>query len=104
MSEKLPDLLEEQDTRAEDETREPPMYKVLLHNDDFTTRDFVVEVLVAIFAKSVEEVTRLMWHIHRNGTGVCGVYPFEIAETKVSATTLLAHEKGFPLKTTLEQM
>jgi ATP-dependent Clp protease adaptor protein ClpS len=79
------------------------MYKVLLHNDDYTTKAFVVEVLIAVFNKSIDEATSLMWHVHRNGSGVCGVYPFEMAETKVSLATMAARENGFPLKTTMEK-
>jgi ATP-dependent Clp protease adaptor protein ClpS len=87
----------------EDKTTEPPMYKVLLHNDDYTTKAFVVEILTAIFNKSIEEATRLMWLVHRNGVGVCGVYPYEMAETKINDVTKVARENGFPLKTTMER-
>ena len=87
----------------EQKVTEPPMYKVLLHNDDYTTKAFVVEVLIAVFNKSIDEATRLMWHVHRNGSGVCGVYPYEMAETKVSLATTAARENGFPLKTTMER-
>jgi ATP-dependent Clp protease adaptor protein ClpS len=99
VSSKQPDIKEE----IEEKTTEPPMYKVLLHNDDYTTKAFVVEVLIAVFNKSMGEATRLMWHIHRNGSGVCGVYPYEMAETKVSLATMAARENGFPLKTTMER-
>jgi ATP-dependent Clp protease adaptor protein ClpS len=99
VSSKQPDIQEE----IEEKTTEPPMYKVLLHNDDYTTKAFVVEVLIAVFNKSMGEATRLMWHIHRNGSGVCGVYPYEMAETKVSLATMAARENGFPLKTTMER-
>jgi ATP-dependent Clp protease adaptor protein ClpS len=87
----------------EEKTTEPPMYKVLLHNDDYTTKDFVVRILIAVFNKSIDEATSLMWHVHRNGSGVCGVYPYEMAETKVSQATTAARENGFPLKTTMER-
>jgi ATP-dependent Clp protease adaptor protein ClpS len=82
---------------------EPPMYKVLLHNDDYTTKAFVVEMLTAIFNKPLEEATRLMWQIHRNGVGVCGIYPYELAETKINIVTKAARENGFPLKATMEK-
>lgn len=82
---------------------EPPMYKVLLHNDDYTTKAFVVEILTAIFNKSIEEATRLMWQVHRNGVGVCGIYPYEMAETKTNIVTTAARENGFPLKATMEK-
>ena len=99
MSSKQPDILEE----IEEKTTEPPMYNVLIHNDDYTTKAFVVEVLISVFNKSIDEATRLMWHVHRNGIGVCGVYPYEMAETKVSLATMAARENGFPLKTTMEK-
>jgi ATP-dependent Clp protease adaptor protein ClpS len=92
-------LLEE----IKEKITEPPMYKVLLHNDDYTTKAFVVEILIAVFNKSIEEATRLMWHIHHNGAGVCGIYPYELAETKTNTVTKLARENGFPLKATMEK-
>ena len=82
---------------------EPPMYKVLLHNDDYTTKAFVVDILTAIFNKSIEEATRLMWQVHRHGVGVCGIYPYEMAETKTNIVATAARENGFPLKTTMER-
>ena len=98
-----PDTLEKKTTDIKEETTEPPEYKVLLHNDDYTTKAFVVEVLMAVFNRSMEEATRLMWHAHRNGTGVCGIYPLEVAETKIIQGTTLARDNGFPLKLTLEE-
>lgn len=82
---------------------EPPLYKVLLLNDDYTTMEFVVEVLIYVFHKSVEEATQIMLNVHQKGAGVCGYYPLEIAETKVDTVDALAREKGFPLKCTLER-
>jgi ATP-dependent Clp protease adaptor protein ClpS len=79
------------------------MYKVLLHNDDYTTKAFVVGILMAVFNKSTEEATNLMWHVHRNGSGVCGIYPYEMAETKVNLVTMIARENGFPLKTSMQR-
>ena len=99
MSSKQPEILEE----IEEKTTEPPMYNVLIHNDDYTTKAFVVEVLISVFNKSIDEANRLMWHVHRNGSGVCGVYPYEVAETKVSLATTAARENGYPLKTTMEK-
>ena len=93
------DILEE----IEEKITEPPMYKVLLHNDDYTTKAFVVEILTAVFNKSIEEATRLMWQVHRNGVGVCGIYPYELAETKINIVTKIARENGFPLKATMEK-
>ena len=103
MSIEHPDIQEGILEKIEDQTTEPPMYKVLLHNDDYTTKAFVVEVLIAVFNKSINEATGLMWHIHRNGSGICGIYPYEMAETKVSLVTTAARENGFPLKTTMER-
>ncbi len=88
--------------RVEAHTDEPPMYRVILYNDDFTPRTFVVEILVILFHKGVSEATELMWRVHHGQRGVAGVYPREIAETKVAAATALAREYGFPLKLTLE--
>ena len=103
MSINHPDFQEGVLEKIEDKTTEPPMYKVLLHNDDYTTKAFVVEILTAIFNKSIEEATRLMWQVHRNGVGVCGIYPYEMAETKINIVITVARENGFPLKTTMER-
>jgi ATP-dependent Clp protease adaptor protein ClpS len=103
MSSDIPDRQGETITEIEEETTEPPMYKVLIHNDDFTTKLFVVEILMAVFNKSQDEATRLMWHVHKNGVGVCGIYPLEVAETKILQVKELARENGFPLKLTMEE-
>ena len=102
MSKDRPDRQEDTVFEIDEEITEPPMYKVLLHNDDFTTKAFVVEVLMGIFNKSQEEAARLMWHVHKNRVGVCGIYPLEVAETKITQVTALARENGFPLKSTME--
>ena len=102
MAEELPNLLEETDVQTEEEVDEPPMYRVILHNDDYTPREFVTQVLMVVFNKSEEAATQLMWHVHKNGSGICGVYTCEVAETKVSAVRNLAREYGFPLRTTME--
>lgn len=102
MSEELPDLLEETEVDTEDEIEEPPMYRVVLHNDHFTPREFVVQVLMAVFSKSHDDAYQLMWYVHRHGKGVCGVYTPEVAETKVDAVHAIAKEYGFPLRTTME--
>lgn len=91
------------DTRSEDEVKEPPMFRVLLHNDDYTTMEFVVQVLVVIFHKSVEEATHIMLNVHRSGIGLCGIYPYDVAETKVTTVHKTAREYGFPLKSTMEE-
>jgi ATP-dependent Clp protease adaptor protein ClpS len=86
-----------------EELREPPMYKVLLHNDDYTTMDFVVEILKSVFNKSIEDATKIMLKVHVEGLGVCGIYTFEVAETKVNTVHFIAAEKGFPLKCSMEE-
>ena len=83
--------------------RPPSLYKVLLHNDDYTTMEFVVEVLRRVFNKSFEDATMIMLNVHRSGLGVCGVFTYEIAETKVDMVHTLARERGFPLKCTMEK-
>ena len=103
MSGDIPNRQEDDATEIDEETTEPPDYKVLLHNDDYTTKAFVVEILMMIFNKSLEEATHLMWYVHKNSTGVCGIYPLEVAETKIDQGTALAREHGFPLKLTLEK-
>ena len=103
MSEYSPELEEEVDSQTRDETDEPPMYKVLIHNDDYTTMDFVVEILTLVFNKPPEEAIEIMLNVHRKGIGVCGVYTYEISETKVETVHALAREHGFPLKCTMEK-
>jgi ATP-dependent Clp protease adaptor protein ClpS len=83
-------------------TKKPPMYKVLLHNDDYTTKEFVVMVLENIFQKSENEAVQIMMHVHNNGVGVAGVYTFEVAETKATKTMNLAQAHEYPLQCTLE--
>lgn len=81
----------------------PKRYKVLMHNDDYTTMEFVVDVLIGVFRKSEAEAVRLMQTIHEKGKAVCGVYTKEIAETKVAETIELARSNGFPLRCTMEE-
>ena len=89
-------------TEPKTEPKTPPRYKVLLLNDDYTPMDFVIAVLVRFFHKSIDEATRVMLAVHEQGVGVCGVYSFEIAETKVNQVTRAAYEAGHPLRCTLE--
>lgn len=84
-------------------TKPPSMYRVLIHNDDYTTMEFVVEVLQHVFRKPFEEATMIMLNVHKSGTGVCGLFTYEIAETKVDIVHNLARERGFPLKCTMEK-
>jgi len=81
----------------------PPMYKVLLLNDDFTPMDFVVQILQKIFAKSFEQATQIMLKVHNDGVGVCGIYPYDIAETKVNQVITFAREQQHPLQCVMEE-
>jgi ATP-dependent Clp protease adaptor protein ClpS len=90
-------------TRTETKTKKPSLYKVLLLNDDYTPMEFVVHVLQQFFAKSAEEATRIMLHVHQKGVGVCGVYTFEIAETKVTQVMDFAKKHQQPLQCTMEK-
>jgi len=81
----------------------PQLFRVILHNDDYTTMEFVVEVLEDLFHKSPAEAFRIMMSVHRSGHGVCGAYPYEIAETKVSLVHERARENGFPLRASMEE-
>jgi ATP-dependent Clp protease adaptor protein ClpS len=103
MSEYSPETEEEVISETRDEIDEPPMYKVLLHNDDYTTMEFVVEILMLVFNKSPEEAVEIMLNVHQKGIGICGVYTYEISETKVNTVHDLARENGFPLKCTMEE-
>ncbi|HET6515499.1 MAG TPA: ATP-dependent Clp protease adapter ClpS [Thermodesulfovibrionales bacterium] len=89
--------------KTEQETREPPLFKVFLLNDDYTTMDFVVYILESVFGKPTTEATQIMLHVHKKGAGLCGVYTREIAETKVALVHELARERNFPLKCRTEK-
>jgi len=81
----------------------PPLYKVILHNDDYTSMEFVVTILMSVFGKSLEKATQMMLNIHNRGKEICGIYSRQIAETKVETVHNLAANKGFPLKSTMEK-
>ena len=83
--------------------QEPELYKVILLNDDYTTMEFVVNVLESVFERSPAEAFQIMMHVHTNGRGLAGVYPWEVAETKVETVSGLAREAGFPLKAITER-
>ncbi|MEW6733692.1 MAG: ATP-dependent Clp protease adaptor ClpS [Acidobacteriota bacterium] len=83
--------------QPEEKLAEPPRYRVLLYNDDYTPMEFVVSVLEEVFQYSYFDADALMWRVHVSGVGIVGVYPYEIAETKVRKATQMAHEYGFPL-------
>ena len=84
-------------------TKKPSMYKVLMLNDDYTPMEFVVHVLERFFAKNREEATRIMLHVHQRGVGICGVYTYEVAETKVNQVMDFARRHQHPLQCTLEK-
>jgi ATP-dependent Clp protease adaptor protein ClpS len=90
------------ESRAEQQVQRPRMWRVLLHNDDFTTQDFVVWVLETVFHKPRAEAFAIMLSVHRSGLGVAGVYTHDVAETKVKATKDLAEQHEFPLLVTME--
>jgi ATP-dependent Clp protease adaptor protein ClpS len=89
-------------TETERKLKKPSLYKVLMHNDDYTTREFVVEVLRGVFHKPEPDAVQIMLHVHQNGVGVAGVYTFEVAEMKVRQVEALATEREFPLMLTIE--
>lgn len=89
-------------TRTERKLKKPQMYKVLLHNDDYTTMEFVVKILSEVFHRSESEAVEIMLHVHRKGVGVAGVYPREVAETRVAKVARLARDAEYPLLCTME--
>jgi ATP-dependent Clp protease adaptor protein ClpS len=93
------EVLEETGTEVD----EPRLYRVILHNDNYTTMEFVIEILEGVFAMAQEQAYRVMMNVHVNGHGICGTYPFEIAETKVAIVHDLARKQGFPLRASIEE-
>ncbi|MCQ8241185.1 ATP-dependent Clp protease adapter ClpS [Rhizosaccharibacter radicis] len=89
--------------KARPRTRKPAMYKVLMLNDDYTPMEFVVHVLERFFQKNRDEATRIMLHVHKRGVGVCGVFTYEVAETKVTQVMDLARQNQHPLQCTIEK-
>ncbi|MFN0110883.1 MAG: ATP-dependent Clp protease adaptor ClpS [Blastocatellia bacterium] len=90
-------------TEQKQKLQKPPLYKVILHNDNYTTMEFVVFVLMDVFLHSENEAIRIMLQVHNQGVGVAGVFTFEIAETKVAKVAVLAEESEYPLLCTLEE-
>ena len=90
-------------TRTKEKTQKPSLYKVLMLNDDYTPMEFVVHILEAIFGMNLEEATNVMLMVHQKGVGVCGVYTYEIAESKVTETIDYARKNEHPLQCTLEK-
>lgn len=90
-------------TKTRPKTKKPNLYKVLLLNDDYTPMEFVVHVLQKFFGKGLEEATRIMLHVHHKGVGICGVYTYEVAETKVTQVMDFSRQHGHPLQCTMEK-
>ena len=90
-------------TRTRPKTKKPSNYKVLMLNDDYTPMEFVVLVLQSFFKMSIEDATRVMLHVHQRGVGVCGIFPYEVAETKVAQVMDFARKNEHPLQCTLEK-
>jgi len=90
-------------TKTRPKTKKPSLYKVLLLNDDFTPMEFVVLVLQRFFNKGHEDATRIMLHVHHKGVGICGVYTYEVAETKVTQVMDYSRQHGHPLQCTMEK-
>ena len=88
--------------RTREQLKKPELFKVVLLNDDYTTMDFVVDILESVFNKGPAEAFRIMMMVHTQGKGLCGVYPFEVAETKVATVVERARESGFPLRAAME--
>lgn len=96
------DVIIEPETRTKRRLKKPRMFRVLLHNDDYTTREFVVEVLCNVFHHDEQSAVRIMLHVHHNGVGIAGVYTYEVAEMKARTVETLARQREFPLMLTLE--
>lgn len=90
-------------TKTRPKTKKPSLYKVLLLNDDYTPMEFVVHVLERFFNKGREEATRIMLHVHQKGVGICGVYTYEVAETKVTQVMDFSRQHQHPLQCTMEK-
>ena len=94
---------EDLDLRTEKKLEEPKMYRVILHNDHYTTMDFVIEVLVTVFHMPAAQATQVMLDVHKKGFGLCGVFTFDIAVTKVGQVHQMARAREFPLKCSYEE-
>jgi ATP-dependent Clp protease adaptor protein ClpS len=93
----------EHSTSLETILEHPKQYNVFLLNDDYTSMDFVVDILMKLFRKNFQDAHRIMIEVHQKGRGLCGAYPYEVAETKVHQVSSLARENGFPLKAIMEE-
>jgi len=99
----MPSPSEKLQERVRTQKKEPTLYKVVLLNDDYTTMEFVMHVLESVFDKSPAEAYRIMMHVHTNGRGEAGVYPWEVADTKAAAVLELARGAGYPLQAVIEE-
>lgn len=90
-------------TKTRQKTKKPDLYKVMLLNDDYTPMEFVIYVLERVFNKGQEDATRIMLHVHQNGVGICGVFTYEVAETKVTQVMDFARQNEHPLQCTMEK-
>ena len=84
--------------------KKPKQYKVVMYNDDFTTMEFVVSILLHIFNKKIEEANKIMFDVHKKGRGIAGIYPYDIAVSKLNTTMRISESEGFPLKLTIEEV
>ena len=89
--------------KIEIKIKKPSRYRVIIHNDDYTSMEFVVQVLVGVFKKQVAEATKIMFDVHRKGSGTAGIYSYDVGVTKIDQTMEMCEESGFPLKLTLEE-
>ena len=103
MSERIPGFDEATDTRGTTKLQEPKMYKVLMHNDDYTTMEFVIDTLETLFHKNAAQAAQIMLAVHEKGLGLCGVYTHEVAETKIAIVHERAQQNEFPLQCSMEE-
>ena len=103
MGTQIPGQKTEEETGIRSKSSLPPLHKVMLHNDDYTSMEFVVTILEAVFHRTPTEANRIMLNVHVEGIGVAGVYPFEIAETKVKKVHSMARQEGYPLRCSMEE-
>jgi ATP-dependent Clp protease adaptor protein ClpS len=96
-------ILPESDAGTEQKLEEPKFYRVVLLNDDYTTMDFVIEVLMSVFHKPAAEAAKIMLDVHRRGRGTCGVFTYDVAATKISVVHRMARKRAFPLRCSLEE-
>jgi len=95
---------QELDIERENDVVEPRMYRVILHNDDYTTMEFVVQVLMTVFHKPAAQATKIMLDVHEKGQGLCGVYSYDIASTKIAQVHFMARQRDYPLRCSMEEV